>query len=388
MNSKTPSLKNIFSSFFFEYWEQIKFNFDEKRRKNIWKNVCAFLRCGNPKFGYAEYICPDCFEKLVVPFTCKSKFCPSCGIVYAEKWAHSLHEQLFNVQHLHITFSLPIGFIRDFFFFQQFKLRELADAAYSAIKYTFKKIGIYQVGVIINIHTFARDISWNPHIHAIVTLGGFNKNHKYLEKKYFHINSIVGQWKKLVIDIVKNGNYENEKLKKKAYHIASQLYHKNTRLFFDVAKNNLNNNIKAIKYIGRYLSRAPIAEYKIIDYSDGNVTFYYEDLANNKEKVKLTLDVETFLSKLIIHIPPKHFKIIKHFGIYSRNVNKEIKSIMETMRKYVSKYSKSTFYQVEIWDTFQVNPFYCFKCHVKMGIKKITYFSSRTGSIRYKEYSY
>ena len=76
MNSKTPSLKNIFSSFFFEYWEQIKFNFDEKRRKNIRKNVCAFLRCGNPKFGYAEYICPDCFEKLVVPFTCKSKFCP------------------------------------------------------------------------------------------------------------------------------------------------------------------------------------------------------------------------------------------------------------------------------------------------------------------------
>ena len=115
MNSKTPSLKNIFSSFFFEYWEQIKFNFDEKRRKNIWKNVCAFLRCGNPKFGYAEYICPDCFEKLVVPFTCKSKFCPSCGIVYAEKWAHSLHEQLFNVQHLHITFSLPVGFISDLY---------------------------------------------------------------------------------------------------------------------------------------------------------------------------------------------------------------------------------------------------------------------------------
>ena len=61
---------------------------------------------------------------------------------------------------------------------------------------------------------------------------------------------------------------------------------------------------------------------------------YYEDLANNKERVELTLDVETFLSKLIVHIPPKHFKMIKRFGIYSRNVNKEIKNIMETMRKY------------------------------------------------------
>ena len=90
-----------------------------------------------------------------------------------------------------------------------------------------------------------------------------------------------------------------------------------------------------------------IVEYKIIDYFDGKVTFYYEDLANNKEKVELTLDVETFLSKLIIHIPPKHFKMIKCFGIYSRNVNKEIKFIMKTMKKNIYKYSKSIFYQVE-----------------------------------------
>ena len=76
MNSNPPSLKNIFSSCFFEYWEQIKFNFDEKRRKNIWKNACAFLRCGNPKFGYAEYICPDCFEKLVVPLLVNLNFVP------------------------------------------------------------------------------------------------------------------------------------------------------------------------------------------------------------------------------------------------------------------------------------------------------------------------
>ncbi len=68
-----------------------------------------------------------------------------------------------------------------------------------------------------------------------------------------------------MIDNVKIGNYENEKLKKQAYHVACQLYQKNTIFFFDVAKNHLNKNIKAIKYIGRYLSRAPIAEYKIKD---------------------------------------------------------------------------------------------------------------------------
>ena len=70
--------------------------------------------------------------------------------------------------------------------------------------------------------------------------------------KNFHVNSIAGQWKKLVIDIVKSGNYKNKKLKKKAQIIASSLYKKDTRFFFDVAKNDLNNNVSAIKYIGRY----------------------------------------------------------------------------------------------------------------------------------------
>ena len=61
---------------------------------------------------------------------------------------------------------------------------------------------------------------------------------------------------------------------------------------------------------------------KIQDFSDNKVTFYYEDLSNNKEKVEVTMEVEEFLSKLIIHIPPKNFKMIRRFGIYSRNIKK------------------------------------------------------------------
>ena len=128
----------------------------------------------------------------------------------------------------------------------------------------------------------------------------------------------------------------------KAFSVANQLYKEDKRFFFETTKNDLNNNIHAIKYIGRYLSRAPIAEYKIIDFSDNKVTFYYESLADDKERVELTLDTETFLSKSIIHIPPKHFKMIKRFGIYSRNVKLEVKNAMKRMKKYVAKGTKKS----------------------------------------------
>ncbi len=87
------------------------------------------------------------------------------------------------------------------------------------------------------------------------------------------MNTIAAQWKKLVIDIVKSGIYDVPNLKSKAFQVVKKLYHKNTRFFFNVAKNDLNNNIYAIKYIGRYLSRVPIAEYKILDFSDNKSYF-------------------------------------------------------------------------------------------------------------------
>lgn len=386
---------------------QIKKYFKDDHFLNIHETIEKFQACTLDK-NFVVYQCPICKSTHKFKVTCKSRFCPSCGKKYSTTWAEKTASTLIDVKHRSVLFTIPQE-LRMFFFYDRTLLTKLAYAVNEIFKYQFNnikaknerkhKIGKYSknyftnsdilhYGLITVIHTFGRDLKWNPHIHAILTLGGFNKHGKYLEKKYFHVNSIAGQWKKLVIDAVKSGNYNNPRIKNKAYKVANQLYYENTRLFFNVAKNDLNNNIYAIKYIGRYLSRAPIAEYKITNFSNGKVTFYYESLADDKEKVEVTLDAETFLSKLIIHIPPKHFKMIKRFGIYSRNVKLKIKRIMSTMQKNIYKYTKTTFYQSEIWEAFKLNPFYCFECRIKMRVKYISYFSIFTGSMRYKEYSY
>lgn len=67
--------------------------------------------------------------------------------------------------------------------------------------------------------------------------------------------------------------------------------------------------------------------------------------------------------------------MVKRFDIYSMNMNKKIKSIVKTMRKYIFKYYKNTFYQFEILDVFQLNSFYYFKYYIKMKVRKITHFS-------------
>jgi len=85
----------------------------------------------------------------IVGFSCKSRFCSSCGKIYAENWALNLKEQLFDVQHIHAVFSLPTGFCRDFFFSHRFKLQDLAKAAYQSLKYVFKKSGIHSLELLL-----------------------------------------------------------------------------------------------------------------------------------------------------------------------------------------------------------------------------------------------
>ena len=361
MNHKTSALKNIFSKFFFKYWDQIKFHFNKQRQNDIINNVLAFLNCGNPKFGFSAFVCPKCWDKLIVPFTCKSKFCPSCGVIYAEKWAQSLHAQLFNVKHLHITFSLPTGFIRDFFFKHNFELRALADAAYSSIKYTFKKIGIYQVGVIINIHTFSRDSSWNPHIHAIVTYGGFDINNNWKTPKSLPWIVFRKSWQKCSLDILSSfaKKSQNTNLKNKIS-LSYKKYHKG----FYVNSENFINNIENIaKYLGRYLARPAIAERRIISYNQNFVKFWFQTPDSDK-KHYVTLETKNFIGRLVAHIAPKNFKMIRRYGLYSRRAkNRKIKTS--------SLFNKVLTWAERIYRDFKRNPLFCTKCGTSMELIKI-----------------
>ena len=361
MNYKTSALKNIFSKFFFKYWEQIKVHFNKQRQNDIINNVLAFLNCGNPKFGFSAFVCPKCWDKLIVPFTCKSKFCPSCGVIYAEKWAQSLHAQLFNVKHLHITFSLPTGFIRDFFFKHNFELRALADAAYSSIKYTFKKIGIYQVGVIINIHTFSRDSSWNPHIHAIVTYGGFDINNNWKTPKSLPWIVFRKSWQKCSLDILSSfaKKSQNTNLKNKIS-LSYKKYHKG----FYVNSENFINNIENIaKYLGRYLARPAIAEHRIISYNQNFVKFWFQTPDSDK-KHYVTLETKNFIGRLVAHIAPKNFKMIRRYGLYSRRAkNRKIKTS--------SLFNKVLTWAERIYRDFKRNPLFCTKCGTSMELIKI-----------------
>ena len=176
-------------------------------------SINKFLLCRDIKAGFIKYTCTECGHYHTIPITCKSRLCPSCGFKYSATWTQKMINDILNIPHRHILFTIPEE-LRAFFCYDRTLLSKLAKAVNEVMKYQFhnmhKKIArkfkvpksspnyftnsdIVHYGLITVIHTFGRDLKWNPHIHALVSLGGFTKNFTFKKLDYFHVPSIAGQ---------------------------------------------------------------------------------------------------------------------------------------------------------------------------------------------------
>lgn len=150
-------------------------HYPESVRKSIEETVQKAMKCGRRDLGFALYECKGCKEgepePVYVCFTCKSRFCHGCGKKYTDEWTEKQVEQILNVPHRHTVFTVPKE-LRRVFFNDRSKLNELSQEVAKVFQYYYRRMNKsreYEVGVITVIHTFGRDLKFNPHIHALVT---------------------------------------------------------------------------------------------------------------------------------------------------------------------------------------------------------------------------
>ena len=186
---------------------------NQQHLEYIKASINKFLLCRDIKAGFIKYTCTECGHFHTIPITCKSRLCPSCGFKYSATWTQKMINDILNIPHRHILFTIPEE-LRAFFCYDRTLLSKLAKAVNEVMKYQLhnmhKKIArkfkvpksspnyftnsdIVHYGLITVIHTFGRDLKWNPHIHALVSLGGFTKNFTFKKLDYFHVPSIAGQ---------------------------------------------------------------------------------------------------------------------------------------------------------------------------------------------------
>jgi len=98
--------------------------------------------------------------------------------------------------------------------------------------------------------------------------------------------------------------------------------------------------------------------------------YFFNDLADDKKKKYVTMDIDKFVQQILIHLPPKNFKMINRFGFYGRNITAKLRNIVKKYKKTLSK-SEYSFYVKQSIDTFGVHPFMCPYCKIMMDIQEI-----------------
>ena len=315
---------NILQSIFTDYYKHIIYELHP--RPAVIENVNKMIHCGDPSYGGAMYGCPHCGNLKFVPFRCKSRFCPSCGNKYNQLRSFHMSCKLVSCVHRHCVFTIPAE-LRVYFLEDRTLLDCLFHSVRDVVLRMFSKMNKtenFTPGLICILHTFGRDLKWNPHIHDLISEGGAGNITPWRPAKHFDYSFLRNAFRKVLLERL------TSRIGPTFRKVKNEMYTKHADGFYVRAKPNLCTPDITIKYISRYLGRPVIATSRIDTYDGKNVTFHYTRHEDNKT-VTETIPALNFIQKLIVHISEKHFKMLRYYGIYAKHHKQEMK-----LRKCIS----------------------------------------------------
>ena len=311
-------------------------------RPVVFKEVEKMMNCKNPDLGHAVYQCPSCGEYKFVPFTCKSRFCNSCGMKYQQDRALTLYSKLINCTHRHIVFTIPFE-LRNIFRANRTLLNLLFKAASQTILdwfYSQNKTENYKPGFVCALHTFGRDLKWNPHIHMLITEGATGNYNVWKKFKFFPYTMLRKKWQTTLLFLLE------KHLGKSFKYMKNFVYSHTKDGFYVYAKPNLNSNHDVVNYIIRYIARPVMAQSRILNVTSNSITFWYQRHEDNK-RVEETVSIDEFIKRLIVHIPDEQFKMLRYYGIYAKKhknsdkLFRKLSTISYNIRKRLSRWRES-----------------------------------------------
>lgn len=370
VTDKTKIIKRIFQDHWDSFLREHKDKIPEEMQSSVIDAVSKMLICGTKEMGYAMYLCTNCSqhpEKFVF-FTCKSRFCTSCGKVYVDKWVKKMTAEILDKPHRHLVFTIPEQ-LRTKIYRDRSLLKVLSD---NAAKVVMENTQDLTAGIITVVHTFGRDLSFNPHVHVLVTEGGLaerlnDDNAQWLGIYFLPYSKLRKQWQYYLLTELRKCLPKT----KDVSHLIDKLFVDYPKGFYVNAESKMDDAQKAAKYIGRYIARPSIAESRIQSYDGQTVTFTYEDHETGETKSEI-LPVLQFIGRLVMHIPKKGYQMVKRYGLYARHIKPIFKKALELMHKakqlLFSFFSTHDTWRQRIINRFEKDPLLCPVCGVEMEL--------------------
>ena len=289
----------------------------------------AIEACRTTALGGHLDVCPECGHERPSYNSCRNRHCPKCQSLTQAKWVEARMDRVLPVAHFHMVFTLPheINAIAmrnaDFVYNLLFAS---ASGALLRIAADPEHLGA-QPGITMVLHTWTRDLQLHPHVHAIVTGGGLvpgTGRWIAARPQFFLPIHVLGAMLRGKVLATLRTAYDCGKLDlgggcaplndPEAFKcLLDGLYAKKWVVY---AKRPFGGPEQVFEYLGRYTHRTGISNQRLLSMDDQAVRFRTRD-----DKVA-TLAPDEFIRRFLLHVLPKGFVKIRHFGLLaSGNVN-------------------------------------------------------------------
>jgi len=294
------------------------------------KVMSAIESCRTAALGGHVARCEDCTHTTIAYNSCRNRHCPKCQGAAAREWMEDRESELLPVPYFHIVFTLPVA-IGDIAYQNKAVIYDLLFKAAAEAMLTIaadpKHLGA-RIAITAVLHTWGSAMTHHPHVHMIVPGGGLSPDGKrwIAAKPNFLLPVLVLSrlFRRLMLEKLIAAHTAGKLTFFGAHaHLADGRAFaaflapfKRTR-WFVYAKRPFAGPKAVLAYLARYTHRVAISNSRLIAADATSVTFKVKDyrVEGPRRYTTMTLGTPEFIRRFLIHVLPKGFHRIRHYGL-------------------------------------------------------------------------
>jgi len=305
--------------------------FIERSRQWIrWKHVKvlrAIAACRTALLGGHVDQCTRCGHRAISYNSCRNRHCPKCQAGARDRWLTNRRQELLPTRYVHVVFTLPSRLaplaLQNKKIIYNLLFRASAETLLEVARdprHLGAKIGFFSV-----LHTWSQRLGLHPHVHCVVPAGGLSLDHQHWVKsrdRFFlsiHVlrrvfrGKFVAGLRQAFRDnqLVFHGDLTGLAQAKAFAAWLRPLFRKDWVVY---SKPPFGGPEHVLKYLGRYTHRVAISNHRLVSFAEGKVTFRWRDSAHHNEQRLMTVPLDDFLRRFLLHLLPKGFVRIRNFG--------------------------------------------------------------------------
>ncbi len=301
------------------------------------KAMSAIETCRTAALGGHVERCEDCDHSRIAYNSCRNRHCPKCQGAAAKDWLAARQADLLPVGYFHLVFTLPAE-IADIAYHNKSVVYDLLFRTSSETLLTIaadpKHLGA-RIGITAVLHSWGSAMTHHPHVHMIVPGGGISPD----GARWVHCRSgfllPVRVLSRLFRRLLLSRLTDAHRAGKLAFfgelaHLgdpqafAAFLAPLWAKDWFVYAKPPFAGPEAVLAYLSRYTHRVAIANSRLISLDEKGVTFRYKDYRRNGRERQRTMTLEPgeFIRRFLLHVLPKGFHRIRHYGLLASATRK------------------------------------------------------------------